>query len=390
MNINKMKRIIFISTLVLIVVISGISFTYAATSSELQQQQSDIDKKIDQTNSEIAGVKTEMSTALQQISKLNSEISTYQTEINNLQSQIGNLNTQIEEKETNIQEQQQKFDSQKEALEKRLVAMYETGTTSYLDVLLSSEGLADFISKYYMIEQLAEYDQELLDRIENTRQQIESEKNSLESTKSEVQTSKDAVETKKSALSTSVNQKNQLVSNLSQEEKELEEQLEQFEQDKRQIQAELAAISKKNPVKDVVAPSAAGYISPLAGKTKANITTGYGSYQTRSGRHTGVDFACSSGTPIRAVKSGTVVKSLALRYPNGNYKSYGEYVVIDHHDGTMTLYAHMSSRAVSVNQTVSQGQQIGSVGSTGNSTGPHLHFEVLIGGTPTNPVPYLP
>ena len=93
---------------------------------------------------------------------------------------------------------------------------------------------------------------------------------------------------------------------------------------------------------------------------------------------------------ILAVKSGTVVKSLALRYPNGSYRSYGEYVVIDHHDGTMTLYAHMSSRAVSTNQTVSQGQQIGSVGSTGNSTGPHLHFEVLIGGDPTNPVPYLP
>lgn len=390
MNISKIRRIICISILALITLISSISLTYAATSSELQQQQSQIDKEIDKINSEIKDVKTQKSTTLDQIGKLNDEISTYQSEIDTLQNQIGTLNTQITEKEANIEEEQKKFDAQKEALEERLVAMYEAGSTTYLDVLLSSDGLADFISKYYLIEQLAEYDQELLDRIQNTKNQIESEKTSLENTKNEVQTSKSAVETKKSALSTSVNQKNQLVSNLTAEEKELQEKLEDFEADKRAIQSELAALSKKNPVKNVVAPSAAGYISPLAGKTKANITTGYGSYQTRSGRHTGVDFACSAGTPILAVKSGTVVKSLALRYPNGSYRSYGEYVVIDHHDGTMTLYAHMSSRAVSTNQTVSQGQQIGSVGSTGNSTGPHLHFEVLIGGDPTNPVPYLP
>lgn len=386
MNIGKIRRIIYISIMILIILISSVGFTYAATSSELKQKQSDIDSKIAETNSEIAGVKSKMTTALNQINELNSEISTYQSEINNLQDQISNLNTQITQKETNIQEEQQKFDSQKEALEKRLVAMYETGTTSYLDVLLSSDGLADFISKYYMIEQLAEYDQELLDRIQNTKQQIETEKNSLETAKNEVQSSKSAVETKKSALSTSVNQKNSLVSNLSEEEKALEEQLEEFEQDKKAIQAELAALSRKNSVKTVVAPSAAGYTSPLPGRTKANITTGYQAYAG----HTGVDFACGAGTPILAVKSGTVVTSKALRRANGSYRSYGEYVVIDHHDGTMTLYAHMSSRAVSQNQTVSQGQQIGSVGSTGNSTGPHLHFEVLIGGNPTNPKAYLP
>ena len=110
------------------------------------------------------------------------------------------------------------------------------------------------------------------------------------------------------------------------------------------------------------------------------------------GFHTGVDFACPGGTAVLAVKSGTVVTSTALRYSNGNYKSYGESIVIDHGDGTMTLYAHMQSgsRRVSVGSSVSQGQQIGSVGSTGNSTGNHLHFEVWVSGRRTNPVPYLP
>ena len=103
-----------------------------------------------------------------------------------------------------------------------------------------------------------------------------------------------------------------------------------------------------------------------------------------------MDFACPGGTTIMAVKAGTVVTSTALRYSNGQYKSYGNYVVIDHHDGTMTLYAHMQSRSVSSGQSVSQGQQIGLVGSTGNSTGNHLHFEVWVGGRRTNPTAYLP
>ena len=387
MNIKKTFRIVFIISLIM-VFLSGIGLVNAATSSELRKQQSDIDKQIEETNSEIAGVKDQMTDQLNQISELNAEISTYQTDIDNLQNQIDTLTTQIDEKQKNIEEQQVKYDAQKEAFEKRLVAMYESGSVSYLDMLLSSDGLADFISKYYLISQLAEYDEELLQNIEDTRKQIENEKTELENAKNEIAASQSAIQTKQNSLTSTVNQKNAIVSNLSAEEKELQDKLEEFEQDKREIQAELAALSRKNPVEDVVAPSAAGYISPLAGKTKSNITTGYYGYAN----HTGVDFACQAGTPIRAVKDGTVVISKALKRPDGTYKSYGEYVVIDHHDGTMTLYAHMTpnSRTVTVNQTVSQGQTIGLVGTTGNSTGNHLHFEVRIGGSPVNPTPYLP
>ena len=155
------------------------------------------------------------------------------------------------------------------------------------------------------------------------------------------------------------------------------------------IQKQLAKIATQNPS---ITVSPGGYICPLQGKSKANITTGYAKYATRTGFHTGVDWSCSAGTPILAVKAGTVVTSTALRRANGTYKSYGEYIVINHHDGTMTLYAHMlsGSRMVREGDTVSQGQQIGKVGTTGNSTGNHLHFEVLINGKYTNPTSYLP
>ena len=381
---NRKKGIIIycISIIILIVFIFGTCSIFATTESELNAAQSEIDKKIQETSTEIQGVKSKMTTALNQINKLNNQISSYEDEISDLSAQIETLTAQISEKQENISVQEKKYEEQQRLLEKRLVALYESGTMSYLDMLLSSDGLADFISKYYLIAQLAEYDQDLLKNIDNTRIQIETEKNTLEESKKTIEESKSAIVSKKQSLSSSKTEKNKLVKNLTAEEKELESQLDEYEKDKREIQNQINALIKVNGGSSVnVVPSAAGYISPLAGKTKANITCGYHGY---SG-HTGVDFAISSGTPIRAVKAGTVQVSTALRSSNGKYRSYGEYIIIDHHDGTMTLYAHMSKRAVSENQNVSQGQTIGYVGSTGNSTGPHLHFEVFVGGKRTNP-----
>ena len=387
MNIEMKKRIICISLLIVMMLLSTIGFSYASTTSELREQQSDIDAKIEQTNTEIAGVKSQMTKALSQINSLNSEISGYENDISRLQAQLETVKNQITEKTNNIEEQQEKYNTQKDLLEKRLVALYEAGETTYLDMLLASDDLTDFISNYYLIEQMAEADEDLLDSIENTKKQLEIEKQYLDSAKAEIETTTQTLSEKKASLADSVVKKKTVVSNLSEEEKELQAQLEEFEEDKRRIQSELAKIAS-NYSGEVVHPSAAGYISPINGKTKKNITTGYYGYKG----HTGVDFACSSGTPIVAVKAGTVVTSTALRNSNGSYRSYGEYVVINHHDGTMTLYAHMlsGSRTVSPNQQVSQGQVIGKVGSTGRSTGPHLHFEVRVGGSPVNPTQYLP
>jgi len=389
MKINNLRKAAYTIIIILVIVISNLGLVYAESASDLKAEKKNIDDQIAETNSEIAGVKSQMSDALTQINRLNSQIGSYQDEISELESQLAVLNTQISEKEASIREQEQKYNEQKELLEKRLVAMYESGTTSFLDMLLSSDGLADFISKYYLISQLAEYDTELLEAIEQTRLQIEAEKAELETSKQAVETSKQTIKAKSDALGVSVNEKNKLVNTLSAEERTLEQQLAEFEKDKKEIQARLAAIAAQSSSTTItVTPSAAGYGTPIAGKTKNSITTGYYGY---SG-HTGVDFACSSGTPILAVKSGTVVISDALKYSNGSYKSYGEYIVIDHGDGTMTLYAHglAGSRQVGVGQSVSIGQTIMKVGSTGNSTGPHLHFEVRIGGKPVNPTPYLP
>ena len=388
------RKIIFITIILIIMLSTHVVMVFAATKTELQKESSDLQTKIDNTKHELGEVENNLSGVMSQIRDLTAQISEYQSEIDGLNSQISNLESQIEETQKELEQAEEDFKTQQQRLENRLVALYEMGETTYLDVLLSSASITDFISKYYIVSEIAEYDNNLLDSIEQNKKEIEEAKKTLETSKEQVESLKSSKEATANALRDSQSVKQQYASELNDEEKSLQAQLEEFEEDKRQVQRELAAIAAReaNSGQTTVisgSPSNYGYIFPVAGCSLANISNkNYPSYRG----HTGVDVNIGvSGRSVVAVKSGTVVISTALRNSSGGYRSYGEYVVINHHDGTMTLYAHMlaGSRTVSVGQEVAQGQVIGTVGSTGNSTGPHLHFEVRINGSCVNPLPYL-
>ena len=384
-----------LGVLVIAVILLQYNVVIAATKSELNASSNETDQKIEEAKEELENINSEKSEALQQVEELITQISSYQSEIDQLDAQIADKNSQIEDAQNKLNEKQEDYDSQQELLEKRLVATYEAGETSYLDVLLSSDSLTDLISNYYLISEITESDLELMDKIKKEQEEIEAAKQTLETSKQELDSTRAQKQQKTTELQNAKSEKDTYVAQLNEEEKNTQAELEQFEQDKRDIQAQLAAIAKQEAANSGNSnvsntpnnPSSSGYIRPVVGYS---ITTGWMGYRG----HTGVDFSGSgiAGKPVLAVKAGTVVTSTALKYANGNYRSYGEYIVINHHDGTMTLYAHGApgSRLVSAGQTVSQGQQIMSVGTTGNSTGYHLHFEVRVNGTPVNPAPYLP
>ena len=384
-----------LGVLVIAVILLQYNVVIAATKSELNASSNETDQKIEEAKEELENINSEKSEALQQVEELITQISSYQSEIDQLDAQIADKNSQIEDAQNKLNEKQEDYDSQQELLEKRLVATYEAGETSYLDVLLSSDSLTDLISNYYLISEITESDLELMDKIKKEQEEIEAAKQTLETSKQELDSTRAQKQQKTTELQNAKSEKDTYVAQLNEEEKNTQAELEQFEQDKRDIQAQLAAIAKQEAANSGNSnvsntpnnPSSSGYIRPVVGYS---ITTGWMGYRG----HTGVDFSGSgiAGKPVLAVKAGTVVTSTALKYANGNYRSYGEYIVINHHDGTMTLYAHGApgSRLVSAGQTVSQGQQIMSVGTTGNSTGYHLHFEVRVNGTPVNPTPYLP
>lgn len=385
---NVVRSIIIIAMILVLSLSGNIMVAFATTQSDLN----DIQNKIDQTEKEILQVEKELSGALKQIQSLNAEISEYENEITDLNNQIDDVNSQIDEAEAQIVKAEEDYAHQQKLLEQRLVAIYKSGNTTYLDVLLSSKDITDFISKYHSVEKIAECDQNLLKQIDKNKKDIEEAKVLLETSKEQIESLKKSKEDTAKSLKASQAVKQSYIDDLSEEEAALEEELEQFEKDKKAIQEELARIARENNGgKEVVAgkPSEAGYIFPVAGLNIYNINRRY--YPSYPG-HTGVDININvKGRSVIAAKAGTVVTSTALRYSNGNYRSYGEYVVIDHHDGTMTLYAHLSpnSRTVSKGDKVSQGQVLGIVGTTGNSTGLHLHFEVRINGRCVNPLPYL-
>ena len=419
---NILKKVSY--SIMMVTIICSFSLCVFATSKlELQNKESELQDKIDETSSEMNDVHSKMTKELNEVSKITSQISEYEIKITELANEITQLEQDIEEKGKNIEEQQKKYDKQKELLDKRLVAVYESGNTTYLDVLLSSSSLTDFISKYYFVEMITECDKELLTQIQDLKISIENEKTELEKNKLTVETNKKSEEIQQAALENLKKEKQVLVSKLSDEEKVLQTQLDEYEEDKKEIQQEIAAAiaEEKRRAEEAAAKRAAeeaarravqpdtyeefgggdigsasnsGFICPLAGRNKNDITCGFYGY---SG-HTGVDFARNykgpvQGLPVLAAKSGTVIISKALKTSSGNYRSYGEYIVISHGDGTLSLYAHMApgSRRVSVGEYVAQGEQIGNVGTTGNSTGYHLHFEIrLESGRTVNPVNYLP
>ncbi len=389
-----MKKIVLKMLGIILVAIFFLQSNMVIAASSL----SDVNKQIEEKEEEIDEIQEEKSATMNEVEELTFQISEYQNQIDELDSKISDLNNQISEAESKLNEAQAEYDKQEELLEARLVVAYEEGETSYLDVLLASESITDFISNYYLVTELATNDAELLENIQKQKEEIEQAKANLENSKKELDTSKASKQSVATQLQSSKNEKDAKVAQLTSDEQQAQAELEQFEADKRAIQAELARIAEEEAKKQQSNgnndynsvpnnPSSSGYIRPIVGYS---ITTGWYGYAG----HTGVDFSGSgiAGKPILAAKSGTVVTSTALKNSNGTYRSYGEYIVINHHDGTMTLYAHGApgSRLVREGQSVSQGQQIMSVGTTGNSTGYHLHFEVRVNGKPVNPAPYLP
>lgn len=392
-------------TIAIIIIFLGTN-VLAVSNSDL----TDINNTIDKTKEALDGVEIQKSSTMVEISKLNEKIYNLELQISGLQAEIDELEESISQKEKEIKEKQEQYDDNFEKYKIRLVASYEAGQTTYLDVLLSSKKITDVLSNWYYLTELAKADKSFQEFLLEQKKEIENSKVLLENSKAKIEANKKNIEKDSVALKEVKELKKNQVVKLSDQEKELQEDLDQFEADKKKIEQELAELAKKEGNIASGEPSSFGYIFPVAGLSKNNINNK--SYPSYPG-HTGVDVNINViEKQVIAAKGGTVVISKATwgsipAYDsNGNYiasyRSYGEYIAINHHDGTMTLYAHLKpgSRKVSAGQSVVQGQVIGTVGNTGNCiprpsssnpyNGTHLHFEVRINGKCVNPLPYLP
>ena len=382
----------------------------AASESQLQNQKDENKQKIQDAKDKKDEITEEKNKTVKEVEDISSKIKDYESQIAELDGQIGNLNNQISDAENTLNKAQEDFDKQEKLMEARLIAVQEQGDTSLLDVLLSSENIVDLISRYYFVTELASADTELLEGIKKQKEEIQQAKDKLEASKKELDTAKASKQGVSVQLKAAKSAKDQQVARLTEDEQKIQQQIDELAQENisidKKIEQERAEAQRRleeerkqqqqNQNKPSgggstsnTKPNASGFICPLPAAYN-RVTTHM--YYSSGQYHGAIDFGSGgvNGQPIYAVADGVVMISENL----GN-RSYGNYILIMHSNGLYTLYAHgqNGSRRVNKGDYVKQGQQIMSVGTTGNSTGPHLHFEVRTGSGGWNnrvdPAPYL-
>ncbi|MEE0127673.1 MAG: peptidoglycan DD-metalloendopeptidase family protein [Clostridia bacterium] len=379
-----MRRFLKILIIMLLLISNlGVSTIYAAELIDLQEQQTQVQANQDMATTQLQAVKEELTQNLQQVQELNNNIAQYEAEINNYNDQIVNLQNDISKTEEEIKKAEENYKNQKKLLDDRLITMYEAGTTEYLDVVLSSKTITEFLSNYYLLSILADSNVDFLDTIEKQKKIIEDQKKKLEEQKHQVNTSKEEKEKAAIILENTRVMKNTYTSQLTDQEKQIQSEIDAYQTQLNQLEAEIQAITANSLI---INPNYIGgeMLWPVPGYTKLSSTFKMrvhpitGVYKL----HTGIDIPAPIGTNFLAANEGIVVKA--------SYNSaYGNMVMVDHGGGVSTLYAHGDEIMVTLGQTVKKGDVVLKTGNTGNSTGPHAHFEVRINGTPVDPLPYV-
>ena len=376
------NKILAISMIIVIVTVFYSNFiTKAETLSEKQQQ---VQERREEAEQKLTYVQEDLSAAIVKIQELDDQIRQSESEIESLNGEVENLETQIEELTTKIEQVEKNYNDDEALLEERLVTMYEVGETKYLDILFNSAGIMDFLSNYYIIQQMIESDTILLDEIEQEKEEIEKSKNSLEEQKASIKLKKAKKEQLAVITQNNKTLKEQAVANLSEEEIQLQQKIEEYKSEESKIEALIKLATNEY---EYTGDYTGGVMAWPIAKSGTYITSAYGvrehPIQGVIKQHTGIDIGNAGfGAPVIAAADGIVTMA-------GYYGGYGNCVIINHGNGISTLYGHGQKILTEVGKEVKKGDLILEVGSTGNSTGPHLHFEVRINGSCVDPMPYL-
>jgi murein DD-endopeptidase MepM/ murein hydrolase activator NlpD len=345
---------------------------YAKTASSIKQELAESQQNEKDAKAEYEAKKKAEEAIKSEIKTLEKRIKSTENELKSLEKDIAANDQKIEETEQEIVEMETTVRRQNDDLNARLRMMYESGEGSLIEVLLGSADLTDFLGGLDIVKKIHEYDMQVLDEMNIQLNKIEQKKAELVDMQQLLDTHKKAQIQKRESLAADKKKLAAAEAKAHQETVEAQEDLAAAQKESDALEAELKSYTSTQ----TWGGGKLGW--PVIGR----VTSEYG-YRIRPNfgyrqLHSGIDIAASTGTPIRAAGDGVV-------YSAGWKGSYGNAVIIDHGSGIMTLYGHNSSFAVSSGQSVKRGQVIAYAGSTGNSTGPHCHFEVRVNGTPQNP-----
>ncbi|MBD5484023.1 MAG: peptidoglycan DD-metalloendopeptidase family protein [Lachnospiraceae bacterium] len=386
----------------------AIMFTYveparAVTNESIREKEDQI-KKAKEEVSNLKSSLTDVEALKKELERSKNDLTAYVTqldrELSSIQEKIEEYNTRITEKEAQIVETTEELneaikqqEEQYEAMKKRIRFMYEKGDTFYLEMLFSSAGFADMMNKADYIEALSRYDRNKLEEYVQTREMVELCKEELETEKELLAEAKIAVEAEEANISSLIEEKEAQIKSVSGDISNKEAAIKEYEAMIAQENAEIATLEKAVAEEKARLEAENAQARIYNGGMFTWPCPGYKRISDEYGNrihpilgtqqfHNGVDMAASSGTAILAAYDGDVI---AATYSS----SMGNYIMIDHGSGLYTIYMHCSALYVSKGQAVTKGQNIAAVGSTGRSTGPHLHFSVRLNGSYVSPWNYL-
>ncbi len=379
---------VFLAAVLALATAAGHTPAQAASSiSSLQQKQSQLKKQQSETAAKLKQLKQDRNKQQEYKETLDTQIQNIQSQIDTMNDQIGALNADITSKESQIADKQKDIDKNFEQLKERVRAIYLMGESSNLEIVLGAKDLTDFLDKAELMRSITSHDSEIIDSLKTDLQSIKSQKEQIEANRRQVSEAKKGLDQKNSELSALVNESNQVIQKLNSSVVEANSENNRVAEERKKVDAQI-----DQWYKDYYASlgdnsdnhASGGYVSkgqfiwPAPGTTK--ITAYWG-----DGRgHKGIDIAGAGayGKPIVAADSGRVM----LANHSGWGGGYGLCVYIDHGGGYSTRYGHASKVVVNTGDIVKQGQVIAYIGSTGDSTGPHLHFEIRVNGVAQNPM----
>ncbi len=358
------KRII--SILCVLTLCLGMTFQVEATGlQEKREQLSDLEK--------------EKAAAEQEKKNLSQELEEIVADMAEIKEQIEAKEAELEKKEEELIQAQIDENDQYESMKKRIKYMYENGSGQFIEVLFEAKNITDFLNKAEYISTISDYDRDMLKEFQDVVAEVEAQEQQLQKEYDEIEAMQNELIEKQETVETLISEKDSEIDEMSEELQELKEAVATAERKQRE-----RASSYSNSAGASVVSGNGMFTHPCPGYTRISSYFGWREQPLpgASTNHKGMDFAAPTGTPIYAAAAGTVTSA-------GYSGNAGNLIIINHGNGLQTYYMHCHKIYVKAGQKVSKGQNIAIVGTTGNSTGPHLHFQVMSGGTPVNPQNYL-
>ncbi|GHU52355.1 peptidase M23 [Clostridia bacterium] len=395
-----MKKISYILTALVYTILSALC-VYADTK-DLKTQQNEAKSNAAEARSDLNQTRQQISNERAAADRLDEQLNIAQDDLDFISKELEKTTVLLAQTTVELNEAAALREQQYDTYKKRVRYMYEHGTTGYLDVVLKASSVSDFLNRAEYVNKIAEYDSNLVSQMRATEALVAEKLEETEKQKHEQEFLQSQQQAKTNELSDMLASKQALLKQLSAREDSLENQVSEYEAESQRIErlikaAEAEAARKAEEArraaaaKNAPAPAKASYTGGKVGwplPSSSNITSRFVARKNpvtgKSEFHKGIDIAAPYGSDIVAAEGGTVISAVT-----GWGGGYGNNLVISHGNGLSTLYGHCSKLLVSSGTVVKKGQVIAKVGSTGNSTGNHLHFEVRVNGVPNDPMPYV-